>query len=85
MYKEMKDRLPKLSDNIINIPSMEAHCMLQDLKNNFADLYNEAELEFNDVYVGKGSKKCVCINWHPSLEPNKGKDAVCSYCKKKRI
>lgn len=27
---------------------------------------------------------CHCLNWHPSVKENMGKNAVCSYCKKPR-
>lgn len=32
------------------------------------------DLELNN------KKKCVCLNWHRAIQPNKGKKAICSNC-----
>lgn len=53
-------------------------CFLE-LKNKILNESNELE----SVHKHEQAKKvCCCINWHLPIEPNKGKRAICSYCKR---
>lgn len=56
-------------------------------KKNPSEFGNGAMIDIIDakgVEEIKTVKVCHCINWHPSMEPNMGKKAKCSYCKNLR-
>lgn len=40
--------------------------------------------DFGVFLNGAVSNVCTCLNWHPAIENNKGKKAICSYCKRPR-
>ena len=48
MYKEQREK--RVEKDAISIPAAEAFCMLEDLKEQFPDEYEEAVIEYNECY-----------------------------------